>query len=72
MENKHDINITDYEDVKKYYEDFKDLFEKGEKEQSTNRTYNFLDYIWSISYIDKFNSTNRLFICSSFRNTVSC
>ena len=25
-----------------------------------------------ISYIDKFNSTNRLFICSSFRNTVSC
>ena len=34
MENKHDINITDYEDVKKYYEDFKDLFEKGEKEQA--------------------------------------
>ena len=24
-----------------------------------------MDYIWSISYIDKFNSTNRLFICSS-------
>ena len=36
--------------------------EKGEKEQSTNRTYNFLDYIWSISYIDKFNYKSFIYL----------
>lgn len=59
MENKHDINITDYEDVKKYYEDFKDLFEKGEKEQARQMMSELLEKLETNVSVRKAGSVSR-------------